>query len=562
MKRRDFVAKSLAAAASSLLSGCANYPMVRNPAEVCSPDFRPEFDSSGQLQIDVHCHVFNASDLPVQGFVGEVLTHDGTFSPDLGRYVAAVLQSVADDFAPSAKAEANKIAKFLNESSSGPSVPKLNSQFFEPDLQEQDRAIEEEIRRALNASPELRERLRDVLRYDESRMRQGAREGPSIEQGLLPLLQGPMDTESFLALQASPSIRNAHEFLKPMLRFRYTNCYALMKAFSCKPGEVDLYVPSLVDFNYWLGPADTWKSPLEAQLDAMEQAMRLMGGTVHCFAPFNPWAHIRNPKLFAVLTDAIERRGFIGFKLYPPMGFAPWGNQKLGENERPPIWSKQGPEFPRELDDSMMTLFTWCSNNDVPIMAHANPSDGPDEHSEVMGSPKHWRWAYEQMASAGIEPPAISFGHFGGDKWSDENRWGGEFAKLFLEQPRAYADLSYWEHMLDPPESDDYGRVVESLKTAFRSNTEAKNRLTYGTDWNMLAIEDRWQGYFGAFRRVLAAAAGSDSSITPNVGGLNASRYLGLLNSGRRNNRARLLEFYARWGIPAPSWATKTGKLV
>src|SRR5947207_2931822 len=209
----------------------------------------------------------------------------------------------------------------------------------------------------------------------------------------------------------------------------------------------------------------------------------------------------------------------------------------------------------------MMTLFTWCSTNDVPIMAHANPTNGPDDQSEAMGSPKHWRWAYEQMARAGIEPPAISFGHFGGDKWNAKNQWGGEFAKLFLEQPRAYADLSYWEHVLDPPGSEDYGRAVESLKTTFRENPQAKNRLLYGTDWSMLAIEDRWQDYFSDFGRVIAAAAGSDSSIAQNIAGLNAARYLGLLSGRRRNNRARLLEFYTRWGIPAPSWAAKTAAL-
>jgi hypothetical protein len=158
----------------------------------------------------------------------------------------------------------------------------------------------------------------------------------------------------------------------------------------------------------------------------------------------------------------------------------------------------------------MMTLFTWCSINEVPIMAHANPSNGPDEPSEVMGSPRHWRWAYEQMASAGIGPPAISFGHFGGDNWNDDKEWGGEFAKLFLEQPRAYADLSYWEHMLDPPGSEDYAKVTEALKTFLGGNPEAKNRLLYGTDWSMLAIEDRWQDYFSAFRRVIAASAGSE----------------------------------------------------
>ena len=87
----------------------------------------------------------------------------------------------------------------------------------------------------MNASPEVRERLRDLLRYDEMRMRRGTREGPSMER-LMPLLQGSVDTESFLALQASPSVRKAREFLKPMLRFRYTNCYALMKEFSCQAG--------------------------------------------------------------------------------------------------------------------------------------------------------------------------------------------------------------------------------------------------------------------------------------------------------------------------------------
>ena len=50
------------------------------------------------------------------------------------------------------------------------------------------------------------------------------------------------------------------------------------------------------------------------------------------------------------IVRGIDRRDrtqrISGFKLYPPMGFAPWGNQKLGEKERPPIWSKQGPGSP------------------------------------------------------------------------------------------------------------------------------------------------------------------------------------------------------------------------
>jgi hypothetical protein len=259
MKRRDFVASSLAVAASSLLSGCANYPLVRNPAEVCSPDFLPLFNTPGPLEIDAHCHVFNASDLPVQGFVGEVLTHDGTFSPELGRYVAAVCSPLPTTLRRAQRRKPTGLAGFSAKTAARLRYPAQFAVLRAGPASAGScdrRGNSPGVEREPGASRTVARRLA-LRRVAGGR---GAGAGPSMEQRLLPLLQGPVDAQSFLALQASPSVRNAQEFLKPMLRFRYTNCYALMKAFSCKPGEVDLYVPSLVDFNYWLGPADTGKA--------------------------------------------------------------------------------------------------------------------------------------------------------------------------------------------------------------------------------------------------------------------------------------------------------------
>lgn len=566
MRRRDFVSSSLKVAASSCLVGCANYPMVRSTADICLLDLKVARNTQ-PLQIDVHCHVFNSSDLQVEGFINKVLTHEGSLSPELARYLAAMLQSVSDGFAPAAASEARLIAKFLEDNKSWFSAPEIDRmKLFEVPLRDGDRATDQEILRVLNSNPSVRQPLLDVLRHDLLRMRAAPsvalrEEGAFIDQRLIPLLESPLKLESLQELQRSPSFANAQEFLKPMLRLRYSNCYALMKAFSCSPGEVDLYVASLVDFNHWIGPAETRASPLRAQLDAMEQIMRLMGGKVHCFAPFNPWAHIADASLFPALKNAVENRGFIGFKIYPPMGFSPWGNQALPEKDRPPSWRNQSPRFAAMIDEAMMSLFDWCSANAVPIMAHGNPSNGLDTQSEVMGSPQRWQFAYAEMEKRSIKPPRISFGHFGGDDpSSSRDQWSTGFLELFSKQPDAYGDLSYWEHILEPVGSPDRTKVVAALRTMISGTAEAKNRLMYGTDWNMLAMEARWQEYFNEFGQVVNDAGAASSY--ENLIGNNAAHFLGLRPDNNPNTRSRLLKFYSKWNMPMPTWAIKTERLV
>ncbi|MCB1007251.1 MAG: hypothetical protein KDB35_23910, partial [Acidimicrobiales bacterium] len=48
--------------------------------------------------VDIHCHNFNADDVPIRGFVRHVALHDLPFTDDLGRFVDLVVQGAAIGF--------------------------------------------------------------------------------------------------------------------------------------------------------------------------------------------------------------------------------------------------------------------------------------------------------------------------------------------------------------------------------------------------------------------------------------------------------------------------------
>jgi hypothetical protein len=63
----------------------------------------------------------------------------------------------------------------------------------------------------------------------------------------------------------------------------------------------------------------------------------LSGGRVHGFVPFCPLCAVvhRSSQPLAdwdpleLVQNAIQNKGFMGVKLYPPVGFAPYGNKLL-----------------------------------------------------------------------------------------------------------------------------------------------------------------------------------------------------------------------------------------
>lgn len=545
MNRRDFVRYSLALGSTTILPSCRLLIATEPPSTPADCQRMPlDFEL---FAIDVHCHIINASDVPGEDFL-KVVAHDegGLISTPLILELIKICVRLASPHAISAKVEADAL---------NPDGEHDWSSFsFNPD-------------HALSNDEKTQVLLDQVVDELQKNENQAVGEfvfgGQGTKQPMGERSSYPNDIDLAAQVQAKLQKLFLWAFVQAMLRTRQEN-FAYLKA---TYPNVGLFIPTLLDFDHWLGK-ETPRSDLSNQINLMSLMMQHNNGAMHGFVPFNPWNSIIDKDYFSLITDAILVGGFIGIKLYPPMGFAPYGNGQMTENY-PKSWNKAGKkikDFPDKLDQQMLRLFQWCSKHNVPIMAHANPSKGPDNVSVLMGGPEHWEKAYEAMCQHGIEPPSISFGHFGGSYSADENRqqWAGQFAKILIREPSAYADLSYWEAFLKSKPEGNRTATIDKLHQLL-NNPQLTQKLMYGSDWSMITQEKDHECYYDDFLAAmidlsakLTHAPTDSKQFLSQIMGENAVNFLGLrMQDNVENNGSRLAAFYKAKNISRPMWFTR-----
>src|SRR5439155_20874758 len=113
---------------------------------------------------------------------------------------------------------------------------------------------------------------------------------------------------------------------------------------------------------------------LHEKVSRLSMLGRLGYGTarVHPFVGFDPRRELVSRKradlkgALALAKEAVQEYGFIGVKLYPPMGFRPLGNGATAEMTA---------EDAYRVDGILDELYTWCEAEQVPVTAHCNPSN-------------------------------------------------------------------------------------------------------------------------------------------------------------------------------------------
>ncbi len=98
-----------------------------------------------------------------------------------------------------------------------------------------------------------------------------------------------------------------------------------------------------------------------------------------------------------LVREAIEEHGFLGAKLYPPMGFRASGNEGatpnfddlLGYLGLPSTSDRVG--FARRVDEGLGLLFDYCSANGVPVTAHTGPTNLAYYTYHDRLNPAYWR---------------------------------------------------------------------------------------------------------------------------------------------------------------------------
>ena len=204
----------------------------------------------------------------------------------------------------------------------------------------------------------------------------------------------------------------------------------------------------------------------------------------------------------------------------------------------------------------MRSLFAWCKAEDVPILAHTNASNTPDDDFLPLTGPVHW-----SMAMSEFKGLRINFGHFGG---AGSKGFGSDRVRQFLELmsdrdkgSKAFADASYFTHLLE-----DRSLVKSGLSDLFESTefgATARNRLMYGSDWKMLVLEKHSEDYLGRFYQVISELSSNGDNLMDDFFGANASRFLGLRKG--EASRVRLERFYEDQDMPLPVWIDKVDKI-
>jgi predicted TIM-barrel fold metal-dependent hydrolase len=237
---------------------------------------------------------------------------------------------------------------------------------------------------------------------------------------------------------------------------------------------------------------------------------------------------------------AIEAGGFVGVKVYPPVGFAPLDNAHL----------RAGEALSPKIDDALRALYGYCQAEDVAITTHASASNEYAIGLRELVAPHRWRPVLEAFPAL-----RLNFGHFGHDYGvvgSDTAQaWIQQAAGLMQRHAHVYADLANSPLVYD----DKYAaRLIGILRDIVKRFPKVKRRLMYGSDWWLSRLDPEAGRAVERFRSVLGEVFKPDE--LDDVMGRNALRFLGFLDEDNRpwsgKAAARLRRFYA--GVPAPPW--------
>lgn len=563
--RRQFFENLFAPILATALPGCAS---GISKDKLCSPDIRRS-DPTKSLTIDVHAHFFNGSDVQIGGLLRDVLAKDNPEVEDILKRFAETLQHFVWRLVPGPTREKRALAR-LRMALSKCGAKDLATADNGTELTGVVRSLRQEAYR--DSLDQLMAANRKARITDKSFASDDVAD-------LLATL--PDDAEEFFfekggtrTMMVNGDLQDPKGVVSFVLRMSQYRCVNyidyLATIGTSKSREIDLVVAHILDFDVPLGKNRPTETSIPEQIAMMEELSILSGGRVHCFAPFDPMKAVLSrarPTPLDIVKNAVERHGFIGVKLYPPMGFRAYGNAALPNDFWRRSWLppeiQAVADFGKRIDAELLKLYTWCRERGVPIMAHTHMSMGVTDDFQAMVGAEYWKLAIDEVPGL-----RINFGHFGNTRLVENgisrNR---RFMRLMTsgqgsKGQHLYADSGYFAELLS-----DRAKLETALRELNREfishHPPIFDRLMFGTDWTMTSIlGDKVNAYLADFEQVLSDLEGPSfgAGDSNRFFGQNAAEFLGL--AADEKNRNRLMRFYA--GSPSigtPSWVNKVDKL-
>jgi hypothetical protein len=608
--RRRLIEQSAWFAADLALTGCLCTTRRLSTGTLIAPGIEP---AALPLTIDVHCHIFNGTDLQVAEFIGRVY-----YPNPIALAAATLLQGVVWTLAPDGEEEISELRSLRPTSEWSGKAFDFESSRKKSYLQTRQAVIaaHKSIRSSalhaagIGAKAELSEQIQPLISqhqqdivsiFEQSQDLTSFRTNVKAKQtpgsgGTGANLETPQDLSNFEAdtVRTAAQIAAACQFIAQYFRLRYVCAQDYLETFAPDAHRsVDLLLPSLVDYDWWLAKGARTRTILPTQVEVMTEISIVSGGQVHAFAPFCPLREIafrsghlppgasgpNDPNHFSSLDlvkNAVQNAGFVGVKLYPPMGFAAWGNAAI-ERKNPSFWqpldldwlmrdiqmngNPSALSFGDCLDQVLLELYIWCANNSVPILSHTNETNGISDDFKNLAGPSHWEPLFKMPELANLH---VDFAHIGDFGEISTSPTPSPLAQGFLDLMSRYAytfgDAAYSDEVLQDPSL--LSKRVESV----RGTRDFYSSYLYGTDWSLLMLAGDNEPYFENFvelfsnidKCVASEQCGKHTTtLAPSERffGWNAVEYIGLRATDKA--RQRLEAFYRSYGMAKPEWAKK-----
>lgn len=556
-------------------AGCCTLPPSQIAAG-CTP--RPEpFLAGPEVQaawrdsaryFDAHTHFFNAQDVPVAGFLSKSVAH--SISDERLRQFVIALAPIAEALgktAITAKAEHETLCgRSLRDRQRLKSLTEDTSDLdteIERQAEERARELYLEIIRRNSDIPRLFDEaaqrakssdigaLRNqVDRFSEELVVEAFRDGAGYRlpetSRLVPQTKGRMSSSEATAL----SMRGALQFVRFMLSPRHHNLRTYIRRYAEQSPGLPLSgcFASMVDFNYWLDCPDR-ATNLQDQVRLHEQLALLSGGFLMPLVAYNPWVDIKEDDAsIKLVKKAVQEHGCVGVKMYPPMGFYPYGNARIPVNT-----AEQRPDSAL-LDRKLSALYQLCDELGVPVMAHAGESNGRDDAHDALASAVGWNELLDKGPA--LKRLTVNAGHFGGAQPREVDDWTNGFIKLMARPGglRVYGDLGYWDELMDSTAAQ--AKLKRALATRLGAGESVADRVMYGSDWLMLSNVPGWELYAQAVGSLLKNF--NPPEIADKVLGANAIACFGLAGGGVQLRR--LVDFHvANGNAKGPGWLRDVG---
>jgi hypothetical protein len=532
--------------------------------------------------VDVHCHVFNGCDLPVAGFLAHWLLGIGVpraivkvAHPLLVEFQSGIWDRATGDreladleallvspcTAPAAAIAPAplRLDQFLAHSS----LPMLNPHGMMKVLEVQaahTARTEAQMQELYAADPEARAWFDGEL---SSPLGMEIAAGPFSRTGrLVVAVFSKLSAQfgRFFAVGQQSRLQVASQFLS-------------------ENSTPSLAVPMLVDYDAWMDWGHgAWVSQdkqvkMLSAISRLSMLGKLPCGTasakvLHPFAAFDPrrdadedelglrkYAALRkaNPQTawqnwkttmkpaalqagsFGNVRRAVEDDGFIGVKVYPPVGFLPMGNLKFKAS---PVWDDDTREL---MDVALHRLYAWCEDLQIPITAHAGTGNAFGVTLRDCAGPSGWASVMEQYKRL-----RLNLGHFG-----HENRaWLGDAVELMEQHETVFADIA--DSSIEQAKLDGY--LQDLFSAGLDRKDGVRRRMMYGSDWFMdKLVTGNTNGYYAAMSTAFNAKFAADAGFATSFSGGAALRFLGL-DDPANLNRQRLVAFYHQTGAALPLW--------